>query len=111
MEINHATAPHLGINSIAHKSRVRSDYDKTFDTSNQQTNHRAETSQQVFTTELIKIIRDIRKEEIPAPTPPKFIFDMTEEAAENPPDNAKMRRNVGGDASRHNRLTAFTQFN
>ncbi len=82
MEIDHATAPHLGINPIVHKSQVRSDYDKTFNTSYQRTNHGTETSQQAFPAELIKIIRDIRKEEIPAPMPPEFIFDMTEEAAE-----------------------------
>jgi hypothetical protein len=82
MEINYATAPHLVIDPIAHKSQVRSDYDETFDTSNQQTNHGTETSQRAFPAELIKIIRDIRKEEIPVPTPPEFIFNMTEEAAE-----------------------------
>jgi hypothetical protein len=81
MEINHTTAPHLGINQIAHKSQVRSDYDGTFDTSDQQTNHGTETKQ-AFSAELIKIIRDIRKEEIPAPMPPEFIFNMTEEAEE-----------------------------
>jgi hypothetical protein len=82
MEIDHVTALHLGINPIAHESRVRLDYDKTFNTADQQTNHGTETSQQAFPAELIKIIRDIKKEEIPVPTPPEFIFNMIEEAAE-----------------------------
>ncbi len=82
MEIDHTKAPHLGIDPISHESQVRSDYDETFDTSDQQTNHGTEPSQRAFPAELIKIIRDIRKEEIPAPTQLEFIFDMTEEAAE-----------------------------
>jgi hypothetical protein len=82
MEIDHTKAPHLGIDPISHESQVRSDYDETFDTSDQQTNHGTEPSQRAFPAELIKIIRDIRKEEIPAPMPPEFIFNMTEEAEE-----------------------------
>ncbi len=52
------------------------------DKSNQQAKHEPNSSQRAFPANLINIIREIRKEKIPAPTAPEFVFELLSEAAE-----------------------------
>ena len=61
---------------------TESDYKDTGKETNQQTNRETNSSQRAFPSNLISIIKEIRKEVIPAPTAPEFVFELTSEAAE-----------------------------
>jgi hypothetical protein len=78
--------PNLGryqsVNPLAQSGQIRSDNKSNSTYTNRQTNHITNSSQQAFPVELTEIINKIREEAIPVPTPPEFVFDMTEEAAE-----------------------------
>jgi hypothetical protein len=70
------------VNPLAQTGQIRSDNESNSTCTDRQTNHVTNSSQQAFPVKLIEIMNKIREEAIPAPIPPKFVFDMTEEAAE-----------------------------
>jgi hypothetical protein len=70
------------VNPLAQTGQIRSDGERNSNNNNMQTNYVTNSSQQAFPVKLIEIINKIREEAIPAPTPPEFVFDLTEEAAE-----------------------------
>jgi hypothetical protein len=77
--------PDLGkyqsVNPIAHHGQFRSNNKQNSSKTGRQTNHDIDTSQRAFSAKLIKLIKEVRQEVSPAPTPPEFIFKVTEEAA------------------------------
>ncbi len=81
-ETNPATVTYLGINPLAQENQTGSDDSKTDETTNRRADHKTNIGQRAFPQNPIKIIREIREEKIPVPTPPKFIFELTTEAAE-----------------------------
>jgi hypothetical protein len=69
------------VNPFAQTGQIRSDVERNSNYTNRQTNQVTNSSQRAFPVKLIEIINKIREEAIPAPTPPVFVFDPTEEAA------------------------------
>ena len=72
---------HPRVDAVA-QSDMGSDNRDSRDKSNQQVEQEPNSSQRAFPANLINIIREIRKEKIPAPTAPEFVFELTSEAAE-----------------------------
>ena len=72
---------HPRVDAVA-QSNMGSDNRDSRDKSNQQVEQEPNSSQRAFPANLIDIIREIRKEKIPAPTAPEFVFELTSEAAE-----------------------------
>ncbi len=69
------------VNPLA-QSDIRSDNRDSSNDSNYQTKHETNSCQRAFPANLIGLIREIREEEIPAPTAPEFVFELTSKAAE-----------------------------
>jgi hypothetical protein len=69
------------VNPLAQTGQIRSDNKSNSTYTDWRTNHITNSSQRAFPVELIEIINKIREEALPAPAPPEFVFDMTEEAA------------------------------
>ncbi len=74
-------ARYQSVHPLAQTGQIRSDNKSNSIYTNWRTNHVTNSSQRAFPVELIEIINEIREEALPAPTPPEFVFDMTEEVA------------------------------
>jgi hypothetical protein len=70
------------VNPLAKSGQIRSDNESYSNYTKKRTNEETKSSQPAFLVKLIKIINKVRAEAIPAPTPPEFVFKLTEEAAE-----------------------------
>ncbi len=62
------------VNPLA-QSNIKSDNRDSRNNSNHQTKHKTNSSQRAFPANLIDLIREIRGEEIPAPTALEFVFE------------------------------------
>ncbi len=68
------------VNPLAQDGQSRFADKQTSNKINWRTNHDSDNGQRAFPVKLIKIIQDVRQEVSPEPTPPKFVFELTEEA-------------------------------